>query len=678
MNKPRDALSELRRCTEGRQQTKQELTAADRDRFFALSLDMLCISSGDGYFKWLNPAFAKTLGWTIEELLTRPYTEFVHPDDLAATVREVERQVTAGERVFQFENRYRHKDGSWRFLSWKSVPEGELMYAVARDVTERNRLERALQETNAELEQRVSARTAALQSEVAERRKAEQKFRGLLEAAPDAMIIVDQTGHILLASHRVEAMFGYTSEEILGSSIKLLLTERDRDLLATHMRSNRWAPDDRNTGASTEFYALRKDGGEFPVEISLSPDHTAEGPVIIAAVRDITDRKAVEIQLRQAQKMETIGNLTGGLAHDFNNLLGIIIGNLDLLNERQSGGPESETFGREALDAALRGADLTQRLLAFARRQPLQPRRIELNELVARVSKLLSRTIGENIEIKLDPGTNVWPVVVDPAQLEASLVNIVNNARDAMPNGGALMIATSNRHLDQDYASQHPGLMPGDYALIEVSDTGIGIPPEVVNRIFEPFFTTKEQGKGTGLGLSMVFGFMKQSGGHINVYSEVGVGTTFRLYLPRAIAASEASEAHRATAPERGGREAVLAVEDNVGLRRVVARQLKELGYRVLEAGDGPTALKILESETVDLLLTDIVMPGGMSGYDIARTALSRWPAMKVVLTSGFPEVKLNDNGGPPASMRLLTKPYRKADLARALREVLDVASVGD
>lgn len=654
-------------------ETRRELTAADRDRFFSLSLDMLCISSGDGYFKWLNPAFSQTLGWTIEELLTRPYVDFVHPDDLTSTIREVERQVAAGEKVLHFENRYRHKDGSWRVLSWKSVPEGGLMYAVARDVTERNRLERALQETNAELEQRVSARTAALQSEVTERRRAEQKIRGLLEAAPDAMIIVDQAGRILLASHRVEAMFGYTSEEVLGSSVEVLLPQRDRDLLTATMRGYMQAPDGRTMDAGREFYALRKDGSEFPIEISLSPDHTAEGLVVIAAVRDITDRKAVEMQLRQAQKMEAIGNLTGGMAHDFNNLLGVIIGNLDLLSERQIADPESEALAREALDAALRGADLTQRLLAFARRQPLQPQRIDVNELVARISKLLSRTLGENFEITLDPADGVWPIVADPAQLEASLVNIVNNARDAMAKGGALMIATSNRHLDEDYALQHPGLVPGDYALIEVSDTGIGIPPEVVNRIFEPFFTTKEQGKGTGLGLSMVFGFMKQSGGHINVYSEVGVGTTFRLYLPRAVAAAEASAAQQpATSPERGGRETILSVEDNSGLRRVVARQLKELGYRVIEAEDGPTALKVLESDAVDLLFTDIVMPGGMSGYDLARTAVARWPAMKIVLTSGFPDAKLNGNGGPPVNIRLLTKPYRKVDLARTLREVLD------
>jgi CheY-like chemotaxis protein len=220
----------------------------------------------------------------------------------------------------------------------------------------------------------------------------------------------------------------------------------------------------------------------------------------------------------------------------------------------------------------------------------------------------------------------------------------------------------------------HPGLAAGDYTLIEISDTGTGIPPEVLGHIFEPFFTTKEQGKGTGLGLSMVFGFMKQSGGHVNVYSEADHGATFRLYLPRAAMAEEAAMERVAAAFERGGREVVLAVEDNAGLRRVVRRQLDELGYRVLEAENGAAALKILESEPIDLLFTDIVMPGGLSGYDLARIAVSRWPAMKVLLTSGFPETKLNGNGGPPANMRLLTKPYRKDELARVLREILDAS----
>ena len=501
--------------------------------------------------------------------------------------------------------------------------------------------------------------------------RSEDRFRTIFNAVSEGIFILDATtGAFMEVNEPGCQMLGYRADEMIDRDLRMLSSgippytpdaalERLRKAAASGM-PERFA-----------WQSKARDGRIFPVDISMRFASIGGRGVVLAVVRDLTDREFIEAQLRHAQKMESIGNLTGGMAHDFNNLLGVIIGNLDLLAERPSPDPDAEELAREALDAALRGADLTQRLLAFARRQPLQPQRVDLNELAERINKLLSRTVGENVEIKLDLGNGIWPVVVDPAQLEASLVNIVNNARDAMPRGGLVRIATSNRHLDEDYASQHPELISGDYALIEVSDTGAGMPPDVAQRIFEPFFTTKEQGKGTGLGLSMVFGFMKQSGGHLNVYTEQGAGTTIRLYLPRPVATAEAIEAESTPSPELGGCETILAVEDNPGLRRVVSRQIQELGYRLLEAQDGPTALKILESETVDLVFTDVVMPGGMSGYDLAHSVHARWPAMKVVLTSGFPEPKLG-NGGPPLKMRLLTKPYRKADLARAIREALD------
>jgi CheY-like chemotaxis protein len=369
--------------------------------------------------------------------------------------------------------------------------------------------------------------------------------------------------------------------------------------------------------------------------------------------------------------MEAIGNLTGGLAHDFNNLLSVVIGNLDLLREQLTKGSGLDDLANDALQAALRGAELTRRLLAFARRQPLQPKIVDVNELIDGVSRMLSRTLGSNVEISPRLGADVWPVVVDPVQLEACLVNLAANARDAMPRGGKLQILTDNRHLDADYAGLYPGLAPGDYTLVEVTDSGTGMPPEILDKIFEPFFTTKQEGRGTGLGLSMVFGFMKQSDGHINVYSEPGVGTTFRLYLPRATTAADKAGAADTTAFALGGEETILAVEDNPGLRQLVVRQLKQLGYRCLEAEDGPSALRMLEANEVHLLFSDVIMPGGMSGYELGRAARSRWPKLKVLLTSGFPEEKLNGNGEPPWSMRLLLKPYRKEDLALLLREVL-------
>jgi signal transduction histidine kinase/CheY-like chemotaxis protein len=388
-----------------------------------------------------------------------------------------------------------------------------------------------------------------------------------------------------------------------------------------------------------------------------------------ALAQEKAEHKRTEAQLVQAQKMEAIGNLTGGMAHDFNNLLGVVIGNLDLLRERVADDPESDELAGEALDSALRGADLTRRLLAFARRQPLQPETIDVNALVSRIVSLLQRLLGEDIAVSLDLAEDLWPVVADPSQLEAGIANLATNARDAMPRGGRLSIVTGNRRLDADYASQHAELAPGDYAMTEVSDTGSGMPPDVVSRIFEPFYTTKAQGKGTGLGLSMVYGFMKQSGGHINVYSEPGIGTTFRLYLPRADrGADEGAAAATAEAMPCGRGETVLVVEDNAALRRVAVRQLHDLGYCPFEAETAAAALDLLAHQPIDLLFSDVVLPGELDGIEMVRLARDRLPHLRAVLTSGFPGRPV---GRGDFDARLLPKPYRKADLAHALATAL-------
>jgi len=547
-----------------------------------------------------------------------------------------------------------------------------------------NALIRKLQDTNAALVARIDE-NERLRREIEahlERQKgllevsaaSEAMAQRLLDASPDTILVLDGHGTILTANQQAAAMYGYPRDELVGMSMASLVPSRLAPIYSTRLRDFAASQSD-SIGAGEEFFALRRDGTEFPVDIRVNPHMTASGPTVIVSVRDITDRRAIERQLQQSQKMEAIGNLTGGLAHDFNNLLSVVIGNLDLAKERPSGEPQNDELLDEALSAALRGADLTRRLLAFARRQPLQPITVDLNDLIGNTIKLLSRALPGNITIRQNPDTAVWPVVADPAQLEASIINVMTNARDAMPDGGDLLVSTGNRELDADYASHHAGIRPGDYSLIEISDTGSGMPPEVLAHIFEPFFTTKEEGKGTGLGLSMVFGFMKQSGGHVEAYSEPGLGTTFRLYLPRAAGSGSLETARRVKEqPRAAGQvtETILAVEDNPNLRSLVVRQLNQLGYRCLEAADGPSALKLLEAEPVDLLLSDVIMPGGMSGYELCRQACLRWPNLKVVLTSGFPEEKVGAiASGRPIGTLLLSKPYRKEDLARVVRSAL-------
>ena len=376
--------------------------------------------------------------------------------------------------------------------------------------------------------------------------------------------------------------------------------------------------------AAFEYRISRPDGsvlGHIYRESEVVAGDDGKPLYILGTVHDVTDRRRTEEQLRQSQKMEAIGNLTGGMAHDFNNLLGVVVGNLELARERLGDDEDLQELVSEALDAAWRGADLTRRLLAFARRQPLRPAQIDVNALVGDTVRLLHRLLGEDTEVQLNLGADIWPVVADPAQLESSLANLATNARDAMPGGGRLIIGAENRELDEDYAATHPEVVAGLYAMIEVSDNGTGMSAETIAQIFDPFFTTKEAGKGTGLGLSSVFGFIKQSGGHVSVYSEVGVGTTFRLYLPRAASDAAVPEIVTRRPLARGAGEIVLAVEDNPGMRRVLLRQLRELGYRVLECDRAAAALEILQREPVDLLLTDIVMPGGLDGVELAQLA---------------------------------------------------------
>jgi len=393
--------------------------------------------------------------------------------------------------------------------------------------------------------------------------------------------------------------------------------------------------------------------------------------------RDMTERITLEAQLRQALKMEAIGRLTGGIAHDFNNILAVIIGMSEVLAEAVSGNDKLAQMVRTVDEAADRGAQLVQRLLAFARKQPLQRRVLDVNEIVTRMIAILQRTLGEDIALKAALGGGLWPTATDSSQLEDALLNLAVNARDAMPIGGQLVIETANVHLDEAYAAHNVEVTAGDYVAVIVSDTGSGMPPEVIERAFEPFFTTKGVGHGSGLGLSMVYGFVKQSGGHVKIYSEAGHGTSIKLYLPRAesTAPAVADAAGRQADQAAIGHETILVVEDDPAVRVVAVNILEGLGYHVRQAEDGHAALAILlRSGEIDLLFTDLIMPNGMSGQDLLRKAREQRPTLKALFTSGYSEHVIRGRGDRDASVPLLGKPYRKQQLAAAIRDVLDGA----
>lgn len=497
----------------------------------------------------------------------------------------------------------------------------------------------------------------------------EEKYRLFLEQALDVILVLDAQGTVIEANRQAETIFGQPHQSIVGRPLaSLVATLESPDRIADY-KALLTTPSHSINGLLVTAAEKREVELDI-VSTRVQVDHQSR---ILVIARDVTERRKLEQQLRQSQKMEAIGQLTGGLAHDFNNLLAIVVGNLDLLSE-QNRNPTDHELVKTALDAALQGAELTRQLLAFSRKQPLQARRCDMNILVGDMLKLLRRTLGEQIEVVFNPGSSLPPVLIDAAQLGSAVANLATNARDAMPEGGRLTFTTQRSVLDEDYAAINPDAVPGNYVLLMVADNGVGIPPESLARVFDPFFTTKPVGKGTGLGLSMVFGFVKQSGGHIKIYSEVGKGTVIRIYLPEVVDNPDRVDASGAAVPAgSSGGETVVIVDDNLSVRGVASKQLAKLGYRVLEADTPAAALEYFRNGArVDLLFTDIVMPGGMNGRELAQAATALQPGLRVLFTSGFPGGAMATSAQLQPDEAFLGKPYRLHELAQKLREVLD------
>ena len=499
----------------------------------------------------------------------------------------------------------------------------------------------------------------------------EELFRLITENAADMIAVVNASGERLYNSPSYERILGYKPDELSGTTAFDQIHPEDRDKVL------KAAADARRTGIGTnlEYRMRHKDGGWRTLESRASTimrDGQVERLVIVN--RDVTQRKSLEEQFRQAQKMEAVGRLSGGVAHDFNNLLGVIIGYGEIVQEGTPVESPLRNCVDEMLKAGHRAAGLTKQLLAFSRQQVMDPRVLDLNSVVKDMEKMLKRLIGEDIQLKTSLDPDLVRIKADQSQIEQVFLNLAVNARDAMPSGGELRLQTSNFHMDQEFVSRYPyPVLVGDYVLLTISDTGIGMDAATKARVFEPFFTTKEKGKGTGLGLSMVYGVVKQSGGYIEVVSEPGAGACFNIYLPKAATAEDVERTASKVTPELKGNETILLVEDETSLRKLSRHLLEICGYKVLEAESGADAIRISDatSSHIDLLLTDVVMPG-MSGRNVADELLKKRPGMRVLFMSGYTGQTVGQHGVLAEGSLFLQKPFTRDTLATKIRQALD------
>lgn len=632
----------------GPDETAPEASLDHLAAVFQSAVDAIISIDALGVITSVNPAAAKLFGYTNTELIganismLMPAPDSERHDDYLRQYHRTRRRkiIGVGREVFG-----RRRDGS-TFPMHLSVSEyhidGKAHFAgIVRDLT----VERRAQE---------------------ESERQQVLFDAIIKDTPRALVLTDSGRRIFLANPAVKSIFGYDETELVGQRSRILY-ETDDDFERVWKISVA-------SGTGLDPLAIncrRKDGQVFPAEVVATSVTDRRGRVLgyMRSFRDLTKQVAQAEALHRSQRLDALGQLTGGVAHDFNNILTIVLGNLEQVFETPDL-QEKHDYCRRALEAGEMGARLTRRLLSFARQRKLEPAVLHLNDHIASMVEVLERALGETVSLSTTFAPDLWMVCVDPSEIENAILNLSVNARDAMVRGGRVSIETANLELSVDDVLEEYGIPAGDYIRISVADNGAGMSPDTVKRAFEPFFTTKGSGKGTGLGLSSIHGFVKQSGGNATIYSELGKGTVVNLYLPRVTVAGSPPKvkADHSIAPEN---LKVLVVEDNPELRQLVVERIRRLGYAVDDAPSGASALQKLSTESFDILFSDVVMPGGMSGYELGSRACAASPATKVLLTSGYDPEFASDLNGTENAFRLLRKPYKQAELAQALRDCL-------
>ena len=603
----------------------------------------------------------------------------VHPEDVESYRTAIRRLLKGETDHFESSYRLRLPDGNYRWVMSRGKValrgadgRARRIAGSLRDITKQKEAEakrrREIEEFQRDLEAEIFERARTNETS----RQINQQLSAVIGSSPYAIVGLDRHQNVMIWNRTAEALFGISTIEAIGQPIRIFADEAEAAFRDVFTRAS-----DGEFIRAAALEARKKSGDVINVSVSTAPIHENDGTLrtVVLTLEDVTHRTQVEEQLRQAQRMEAIGQLTGGIAHDFNNMLGVVVGNLDMVIESGVGDSEMLELCGEALDAALLCTDLVSRLLGFSRKQPLQLVPMSVQSKLTNLLPMLRRTIGENIDITTEIAERLWPISTDAGQLETALINLAINARDAMKKSGSLWLRARNIDRETNFAEVYPGLEPGEYVSISLTDTGVGMTPDVVRRCLEPFFTTKGLTGGSGLGLSMVYGLVKESRGHIRIESEPGVGTTIELLFPRStqLPSSTSIDEDTEEADLPRGEERILVVEDNSALRRTVVANLNSLGYAVTEAENATAALNILGTNAAfELVFTDVVMPGRLNGVDLAREVEQLYPAMRIVFTSGYtstPEVQAEiDASGHP----LLAKPYRKVELAKQLRAVLD------